>query len=289
MAGESNEELESDDGLPVGRPPIGVDVVIINWNTAHRALETAAGFAASSDVDTKIFIVDNDSLPEQQALLRSAGEDLFELIESPGNAGFGRAANLGASYGSNPYLAVCNADLLPQRDTLAELVRVCDQSADAGMVGPVFTNGGNHYHDHLPGPLTLLARSIVGGFGRKPIHPPDPGQIARVEQPSGACFLISRATWNTCGGFDDRFFLWYEDVDLAHRLRDAGKTGLIVGSARVEHIGGESFDRLEPVEKQNLRLTSLYLYIRAHHPITAIFARPLISITRRLRAYRLKR
>lgn len=267
----------------------GVDVVIVNWNTAQRAVETAAGFAASGDVAPRIFVVDNDSAPGQQEILREAGGELFELIESPGNLGFGPAANLGVSRGENPYVAICNADLLPQRDALAELVGACRQNADAGMVGPVFSDGGNRYHDHLPGPLTLLARSAVGGFGRKSIQAPDPGQVARVEQPSGACFMVKRTTWNDCGGFDDRFFLWYEDVDLAHRLRDAGKTGLIVGGARVEHIGGESFGRLDAVEKQNLRLDSLLLYIRTHHPVTAVFARPLIFLSRRMRLNRLKR
>lgn len=267
----------------------GVDVVIVNWNTAQRAIEAAVAFAGSSDVTPRIFIVDNDSSPDQRNVLRAGTEDLFELIEPNRNLGFGSAANLGVSRGENPYVVVTNADVSPQSEALAELVRAKSQHPDSGMVGPVFSNGGNHYHDNLPGPLTLLARSVVGSFGRESVQVPGRNRVISVEQPSGACFLVDRATWNDCGGFDERFFLWYEDVDLARRLHDSGKTSLIVGGARVEHIGGETFNRLDAAKKHELRLESLYLYIRIHHPVLTVFARPLIILSRRLRFSRLKR
>jgi GT2 family glycosyltransferase len=271
------------------RLPEGVDVVIVNWNTARRTVASARGFNASDGVRPRVIVVDNDSVPPEQALLRDAAGDGFELVEAGRNLGFGAAANLGVFRGSSPYVAVSNADVLPEPGALQELVRVCRENPQAGMVGPVFADGGNIYHDHLPGPLVLLARALAGGFRRQRIDPPPAGQVARVEQPSGACFVMSRAVWKSCGGFDDRFFLWYEDVDLARRLHDSGKTGLVAGGALVTHIGGESFARLDPVEKQNLRLDSLSLYLRLHHPVAAILSKPLIFLGRRLRLGRLKR
>lgn len=260
-----------------------VDVVIVNWNTSEKAIKAAEHFAASRDVDPRVVIVDNDSVEEQKALLRETRNEAFDLIETGSNLGFGGAANLGLSKSSGDFVVVSNADIIPPPDTLAALVAAAEKTPSAGMVGPVFRDDGNHYHDHLPSSATLLLRIGFGRFGRKSISPPLPGEIARVEQPAGACFLMRRDVWNSVGGFDDSFFLWYEDVDLARRLIDSGHTNLIVGSAEAAHIGGDSFRKLSDRRKQDLRLSSLRRYISLHHRGISAIAEPLIRLSKRLR------
>ena len=272
------------DKREASRDRLGIDVVIVSWNTSAQAIEAARAFAASRRVDARVLVVDNASLPEERRrLVDRAGED-FELVASPSNLGFGGAANLGLSGGTNPYVAVSNPDVVPSPDTLSKLVEVAKSEPAAGMVGPVFSGSGNIYHDQLPGPLTLLLRTAIGGFGRRTVPIPGPGQIARVEQPSGACFVMNRETWEAAGGFDDGYFLWYEDVDLARRLLDSGKTGLIVGGAVVEHSGGSSFERVSDSRQQALRLESLRRYLRIHHPRTSRFSGPLFRLIARTRA-----
>jgi N-acetylglucosaminyl-diphospho-decaprenol L-rhamnosyltransferase len=280
---EKERARENNTGEPA---QTSVDVVVVNWNTSSEAVQAARGYASSDAVKTRVFVFDNDSLPEQVEILRSASGNDFELIESDRNIGFGAAANRALEKGQGRYVVVSNADVAPDPDALWRMGRVADENPDAGMVGPVFVDGGNNYHDHIPGPLTLLIRTLVGGFGRVAIDLPGVNEVARVGQPSGACFLMSRDVWADVGGFDDSFFLWYEDVDLARRLQDRGMTGFVVGGARVQHIGGESFALLSNADKQRIRLESLGHYLALHHPRARVLARPLLWLSSVLRVGR---
>jgi N-acetylglucosaminyl-diphospho-decaprenol L-rhamnosyltransferase len=152
------------------------------------------------------------------------------------------------------------------------------------MVGPVFTGGGNRHHARIPSAPTLAARLFAGRAGTRVPPLPRGSETLAVEQPSGACFLMRRDAWEAAGGFDEEFFLWYEDVDLARRLLDLGRRNLVVGAAVAHHQGGSSFAQLPAARAQEIRLDSMQRYIAKHHPRLSRPARPLIALARRLRA-----
>lgn len=263
-----------------------IDVVVVNWNTSALAVETARAFARSRGVAARVTIVDNGSEPEQRRILEEAEGSEFALLACDRNLGFGAAANRGLAGGRGEFVAVANADLAPGPEALRGLVDAIRARPDAGMAGPVFAGDGNIYHDRLPGALTLLARIAVGGFGRRRLPMPAPGRVLEVEQPSGACFAMRRRVWEEIGGFDDGYFLWYEDVDLARRLVDAGFSNLVVGGSVVTHVGGAAFARVDAREQQRIRLDSLQRYLSLHHPVAARLASPLFALVRRIRAAR---
>ena len=209
-----------------------IDIAIINWNTAAAAVDAARSFAASEGLDTSVTVVDNASAEEQRQLLRaSVREGGFATLMLDRNLGFGAAANLALREGRAPLVCVSNSDVAPTPTALAELARVARDRPDAGMVGPAFAGGTQHYHSSLPGPLALLARGFAGTAGMRALPPPAPGETIEVEQISGACFVMRREVWEEVGGFDEGYFLWYEDVDLAKRLLDSGRRNLVAGSA----------------------------------------------------------
>lgn len=259
-----------------------IDVAIINWNTATEAVEAARAYAHSEGVDVRVTVFDNDSDPEEKQLLRSVGE-FANLVENAENLGFGRAANEVLSRGDAEYILVSNADVLPEAAAVAGMIEAFDSRPDAGLVGPVL-EGTSGYHDRLPGPVTLLVRTVIGNFNRKAIPMPARGVVVEVDQPAGACFLTSRRVWEEVGGFDEDFFLWYEDVDLAKRVSDLGYSNLIAGEARVSHIGGRSFSTVDADAMDVRRIQSLELYAKRHHPRTARlikFISPAALATRR--------
>ena len=269
-----------------GAPPIAVDVAVVNWNTSDAALAAADAYLGSAGVEPRVTIVDNASAPEQRQLLAEklpAGADL-ELSEE--NLGYGRAANLALARGEAPLVCVSNADVLAEPGALAALAGVALAEADAGMVGPVFGGDTDRYHARLPGGAAMLGRIFAGSFmpGVEP-SPPAGGTI-EVGQPSGACFVVRRETWERAGGFDEGFFLWYEDVDLARRLHDDGCRNLVVGSARVGHAGAGSFRQVDRRRQQRIRLDSVGRYIRKHHRGVAPISKPLLRLSARLRASR---
>ena len=229
-------------------------------------------------------IVDNDSAPEQVELLRAGLPEGARLRAETANLGYGAAANRALAEGGAELILVSNADVRPAPGALAALAAAALGEQDAGMVGPVFAGERAEYHARLTGAPTMLVRIFAGGFNRRPVPVPAAGEVVEADQPSGACFVCRRELWERLDGFDEGFFLWYEDVDLALRSRQAGARNLIVGSARASHQGGEAFERLDERRLQSLRLDSLQRYIDKHHPgLTATLARPLIAISRRLR------
>lgn len=266
-----------------GSPPIAVDVAIVNWNTAEAALAAAAAFAASERVEPRVTIVDNASRPEQRRLLRESCPEGVRLLLGEENLGYGAAVNQGLRDGGTELVCASNADVLPEPEALAELVGVIAGRPDAGMVGPAFGGETDRYHAKLPGPGALLGRIPVGSFAHRAVSAPAPGRLKEIDQPSGACFAISRDTWERMSGFDESFFLWYEDVDLAKRLREAGFHNLLCGSARVGHSGATAFAQVDRRRRETIRLASIERYIEKHHPGLRPLAAPLLGISRRLR------
>ncbi len=265
-------------------PSPAIDVAIVNWNTAEAAIAAAHAYLASAGVEVKVTIIDNDSRPEQRQLLREGCPENVRLELSEENLGYGRAANRALRGGSAELVCVSNPDVAAEPGALAALAEVARQEPQAGMVGPVFGGDTDRYHASLPGTATMLARIFAGSFGERPQPSPAPGAVAEVGQPSGACFVVAREVWEAMGGFDEGFFLWYEDVDLAKRLHDAGYRNLIAGSARVGHAGAEAFVQIDPHEQQAIRLRSVERYIRLHHSRAMPVAAPLLRLSRRLRA-----
>jgi N-acetylglucosaminyl-diphospho-decaprenol L-rhamnosyltransferase len=261
-----------------------IDVAIVNWNTAEAAIRAARAYLASEGVEVKVTIVDNDSRPEQRQLLREGCPKNVRLELSEENLGYGRAANRALRDGSAELVCVSNPDVVAEPGALAALAQAARREPRAGMIGPVFGGDTDRYHAGLPGTMTMLARIFAGSFGEQPQPSPAGGAVAEVGQPSGACFVVARETWEAFGGFDEGFFLWYEDVDLAQRLHDGGYRNLIAGSARVGHVGAEAFVQIDPREQQAIRLRSVERYIRLHHGWAMPVAAPLLRLSRRLRA-----
>lgn len=265
-------------------PPTTVDVAIVNWNTAEAALAAARAYLASEGVEARVTIVDNDSRPEQREVLRGGCPQGVRLDFGEENVGYGRAANRALRQGSGKLVCVSNADVLPEPGALAALAAVADEEPRVGMVGPVFGGDTDRYHAALPGAATMLARIFVGSFGERALPSPAAGAVSEVGQPSGACFVVRREVWEEAGGFDEGFFLWYEDVDLAKRLQDGGRRNLVAGSARVGHAGAEAFAQIDARRLQAIRLGSVERYIRIHHRRAIPIAAPLLRLSRRLRA-----
>lgn len=265
-------------------PPIAIDVAIVNWNTAEAALAAAHAYLASEDVEAKVTIVDNDSRPKQRDLLRAGCPDGVRLDLCEENLGYGKAANRALRQGSGELVCVSNADVMPEPGTVAALAAAAKAEPRAGMVGPVFGGDTDRYHAALPTGPTMLVRIFAGSFGGRLHSSPPPGETIEVGQPSGACFVVGRELWEQIGGFDEGFFLWYEDVDLAKRLHDGGYRNLIAGAAHAGHSGAEAFVQIDPQRQQAIRLRSVERYIRLHHRWAAPIAAPLLRLSRRLRA-----
>ncbi|CAN5553444.1 glycosyltransferase family 2 protein [soil metagenome] len=251
-----------------------VDVAIVNWNTSQAAIGAALGFEASEGVEARPTIADNASQPGERAVLEAQAGSI-SVVFNESNLGYGGAVNETLARGSGDFVCASNADLIPAPSMLTRLTDACRDPA-VGLAGPVLEPDRPGYHAHLPRAAAFLIRPMVGSFGTRPVAVPSDGQIADVEQPAGACLVMSREHWERLGGFDPAFFLFYEDVDLARRSLDAGFRNVVVGAARARHVGAGAVSSWDPREHQRQRLLSLRRYVGKHHPL---LSRPVNAAT----------
>lgn len=188
-----------------------------------------------------------DSLPQQIANRYGC-----TLINCGGNLGYGAAANRGVEGAGTPYLIICNPDLRFERGSIDELLAAAARWPDGGAFGPaIYDQVGDLYPSARELPIVShgLGHAVMARF-----WPSNPwtrayrqAEQAVRERPtgwlSGACLLLRREAFQSVGGFDPGYFMYFEDVDLGDRLARAGWNNVYVPVARVTHVGAGSTSR----------------------------------------------
>lgn len=163
------------------------------------------------------------------------------VVASGANLGFGRGCNLGFKHVTTPYVLLINPDAVLEADGLAHLVQFADEHPRAGIMGPAIVDPDGSFEParKLPTPWSIIS-SAARLPGRQPrLRPIAPGeQPRRVEWLCGAALLIRRTMLEELGGFDPRFFLYFEETDLCFRAQRAGFEIWAVGTATARHVGG---------------------------------------------------
>lgn len=161
------------------------------------------------------------------------------IIESGANLGFGGGCNLAASHARAPYLVFLNDDVIVQMGWLEALVRTADERPDAGAVGSRILNSDGTVQE---------AGSVIFGDGTTtpvgrglPATSPRYRAVRTVDYCSACSLLVRRDAFEGVGGFDQRYFpAYYEDVDLALKLREAGWSIVYQPASQLVHMESAS-------------------------------------------------
>jgi GT2 family glycosyltransferase len=212
-----------------------VSIVIITWNSQSE-IEPCLSSAAHED-PAEIVVVDNGSTDGTIDLVRRVAPHA-KTIELGKNRGFSSGCNVGVRASSAPYVLFLNSDAVVEPGYLTTLVAALEARPDAASaVGKlVYQDNGTRYIDSTGISLRLYAMSPLDR-GRGEV---DRGQYDRPEEvfgPSAAAALYRRAALDAVGPefFDEDLFAYYEDVDLAWRLRNLGWRHLYVPTAIAHH------------------------------------------------------
>ncbi len=223
-----------------------ISVVIVNWN-AGRQLSTCiqSVLKSSKGLIQKVVVVDNGSTDD--SLENVCAFDSLEIIRAGENLGFGRACNLGASFCSSEYILLLNPDAEVYERTFEDLKEYLssEKSQSVGIVGIQLVDETGHIArscTRFPGPVAFVAGALgvdrifpkIGHFMSE--WPHDESRI--VDHVIGAFYLIRRDLFNSLGGFDERFFLYLEDLDLSLRAKKAGWNTVFLANIRAFHAGG---------------------------------------------------
>lgn len=252
-----------------------VSVIIVNWNTGdllRRCLDALP--AALEGHAHEVLVVDNASA--DQSVARAEGSpQLFRLFALKTNVGFARANNIGIRQAKGEVIILLNPDTEPSPGSLSALAGFLRDHPSAAAVGPQLTNpDGTLQTSCRRFPTTLvLALLFLKVHHLLPSLPPlrryfmtDFAHDAElpVDQIMGACMAIPRPEFERVGLLDERYWIWFEEVDWCRRAVRAGKQIWFTPSARVLHHGGVSFRQVLPVQKEWRLIRSGLRYATTH-------------------------
>ena len=233
--------------------------VVVHWHNEELLAELAAAWPA--DPRFELLVVDNGSsapFPPGLHVLR------------PGkNLGFAGGANAGVAAAKGGIVLILNPDAVPEAGALDRLLEGFAAWPDAAGLAPrlVGLDGAPQFAwqlRRLPSPLALVLQAFPGFSGTSMNAEPESG--APVEQPAAAALALRREALAAVGGFDAAFHpAWFEDVDLARRLRDQGLTLRYWPAARFRHRLGSTVPRLGYGSFLYAYYRNLTLYLARHH------------------------
>jgi GT2 family glycosyltransferase len=220
--------------LSIGSPKIAL--IVVNWNSGELLSQCIAAVTKQSVIPERIIVVDNASTDESAEDIETRYRDA-KVIRLTKNMGFAAANNIGID-GSEDYdwIALVNPDVFPERDWLERLSEGARANPDCAFFGSrmlmvsderTLDGAGDVYH--------------VSGLGWRRGHGARAGgqylEQGEVFSVCAAAGLYRRDALMEVGGFDESYFGYFEDTDLAFRLRLTGYRGLYVPDAVVRHIG----------------------------------------------------
>ena len=238
----------------------------------RRCLNSIAQYAPH--VPFEIIVIDNNSHDGSADMVASEFSHV-KLIRNSENLGFAKGCNQGAKIASGEFLFFLNPDTEVTAGALDTLVTFFEKNPSTGLVAPriIEENGKLLYSiRRSPTPLIFLAILLkfqkffpkLSLFQKYYAHDFDYTKEGVIEQPQGAAMVIRKKVFDLLHGFDERFFLWLDEVDLCKRIADAGFNLIYTPHATIMHAGGKSFRQKKILERQLLFFQSSAQYTKKH-------------------------
>ena len=231
-----------------------INIVIVNWNSGKQlqsCLESIQN-QATPCLRIETTVVDNASTDGSETIAeRSPGVTLLRTGE---NLGFGKACNLGAQNGNGEYLLFLNPDAAIFPQSLCKAINFMQSPANAkvGICGVQLKDESGHVArscTRFPSALGLVAHALgfdrvfpqLGHFMAEWSH----DQTREVDHVIGAFFLVRRSLFEELGGFDERFFVYLEDLDFSYQAHQAGWKTAYLADAQAFHAGGGTSNQVK--------------------------------------------
>ena len=208
---------------------IQVSIIIVNYNGGGVILDCLASiFQHLTTPRFEVIVVDNDSRDLSPDLIEQKFPQVI-LLRQPDNLGFGTANNVGARQAQGRYLFLLNSDTLVQQNILPILIQKLESAPDIGVVGPRLLNPDGSFQLSTAYEIGLWGEWKTLQEVRKYRQPANRPTLAQqygadmfVDIIVGAAMLMRRSHFFDLDGFDETFFMYFEESDLCQRLRDAG-------------------------------------------------------------------
>ncbi|WP_084783755.1 glycosyltransferase family 2 protein [Marinobacterium aestuarii] len=230
-----------------------IQVVIVNWNSGdqlHECVNSVVKYGAG--LVSQIIVVDNGSVDGSESCLE--GIPLVTLIRAGANLGFGRACNLGAQKARSEFLLFLNPDARVFENTIFKSLAYMQlaENFEIGVCGVQLIDDQAHVArscTRFPTLMHFFSNTIglnrflpkTSYFMSEWSH----DDTREVDHVIGAFYLVRRSLFEQLGGFDERFFVYLEDLDFSCRAHQAGWKSVYLAGAQAFHAGGGTSDQVK--------------------------------------------
>ncbi len=273
---------------------VKLSVIYVYYATPTEIIQSIQSLKkAVADLSYEVIIIDNASplpLPEQ-----IQSDKKLHIIQNTENKGYGPALNQGAQIARGDYLALVNPDTLFLKNSLNLMIEALELDTSIGIIGPQFLNDKKQVSQTGNGFPMIPEALFAFSFLRK-IFPhnryvkryflTDFDRTKETEIPviCGACMLIKKLTFEKIQGFDEQFFLYFEESDLCYKVKKTGLRILYYPKAQVIHLGGKSSSNKKFIQR-NFEKSRYKFFKKYHDPISSFLAESFLRVINRLSAW----
>jgi GT2 family glycosyltransferase len=239
-----------------------LSIIIPTWNTSlvtQKCLESIRNYLPVSFAE--IIVVDNGSTDDTQAFFSKLKN--IKYIRNSTNLGFSKANNIGAKLSTCKYLLFLNSDMEFIDNKLSDMLDFYRQTPDCGLVGPQFLNPDLTIQASVFPDQSILNAVKEFWFNQISFSKYYPKNFTKTKvwAISGGAVLLSREMFMKIGEWDERYFMYYEDLDLCRKVRNLGKNIYYFPEFKIIHRHGFSGRNLvDPLNQWRRLIPSSKLY-----------------------------
>lgn len=240
-------------------------IQIVNFNSRHYLEGCLFSICENlpAGIEVEILIVNNERAPLGEIAGTLKDKTSLRVIEMGKNIGFGSAHNAGFRESQGEYILFLNPDAKIAPGSLGRMLGVFAEDEQTGIEGPLLVDSEGDVQPDCFGahrtPLSTVKNKL---FGRRERQAREDEKVFQTDWVSGGSMMVRRSVFEKTGGFDEKIFMYFEDVDLCARAQKQGAKVVVNPRARVFHESGKSF--ASEREKKKHYYASQDYYMRKH-------------------------
>lgn len=238
---------------------VDLSISIVNYNTRELLKKCLKSIYENTHrISFEVFVVDNDSRDGSTKMVKEEFPQVY-LIENKINVGFAKANNQAIKKSSGRYILLLNSDTIVLPNSFSIMTDFMDHHLQAGALGCKLLNPDMTLQPscrEFPSFITLLFESTFLDqlfpsskvIGRYKLGHWKHNEVREVDQPMGACLMVRRKTIDEIGLLDEKFYMFFEEVDWCYRIKKRNWKIYFLPKAKAIHYGGQS------IRKVNLKM-----------------------------------
>lgn len=251
---------------------IQLSICIVNWNTRDKIRECLNSiFNHNEGLSIEVIVVDNASSDRTGEMIKREFPNVI-LVENKENLGYGKANNIAIMRCVGEYILLLNPDIVLFEPCFLKMIEFLELKKQAGILSCQLINKDGliqkSFFENFPTPLSELYRGLFLKKAVEALHVQNNVPKFEVAWVVGACIMMKSETLKSLGGFDERYFMYAEDMDLCYRVRRLNLKVYYSENIKMMHYHGESSKKQKIAHYSALmQKESTYIFIRDRYGV----------------------